>query len=71
MNNDIGVFDEICNVCLSWTEKQYEAHEETMSAEVYDRAVSVIGIAVPLMLISFALASFVCMLAAVFKGVRR
>lgn len=50
--------NELCDALLEWTAKFYAEDAETLqqlSPEVYDRAVSVIGIVVPLGLYLFCL----------------
>lgn len=64
MNESIN---RLCDMLLAWTQKFYEPEviAETghvMSSEVYDRAVSVIGIVVPCGLFLFALAAVVVLL---------
>lgn len=53
---DMNAMEQICEYLLSWIVRKQG--EQPMSPEVYERAVSVIGTAVPLLL-------FVCGIAAV------
>ena len=61
----------LCDYLLSWTKHVYEIAAGEMSAEVYDRAVSVIGIAVPLILLAAALGAFLVVLGRMWSGVRK
>lgn len=63
--------DLLCDYMLYWTVSKYnEAHGE-MSAEVYDRAVSYYGIAIPSAMLFMCIAAFVCVLGAFWRGFRK
>lgn len=66
-----NAMDELCSYMLEWTAQRYNDAEGTMSPEVYDRAVSVYGIAVPLLLLAMSVAAFICVLGAFWRGVRK
>lgn len=61
----------LCDYLLAWTKHVYETAAGEMSPEVYDRAVSVIGIAVPLLLLCAALGAFLVVLGRMWSGVRK
>lgn len=73
MNNEIetSAMHELCDYMLAWTLEKYEQAEGEMSPEVYDRAVSVIGLGVPFLSLLLCLAGFVACLGAFWKGVRK
>lgn len=61
----------LCDYMLEWTVTQYEKADGAMSPEVFDRAVSVIGIAVPLLLLAFCLVLVYVLIWRVFGGGKR
>lgn len=66
-----NAMDELCSYMLEWTAQRYNESEGTMSPEVYDRAVSFYGIAVPMTLLLMSVAAFICVLGAFWRGVRK
>lgn len=61
---------DLCDYLLVWFMRMYEESGEAghqMSAEVYDRAVFVIGTAVPLMIFAFVLFCMVLAALCVYK----
>lgn len=71
MMNDVPALWALCDYIVGWTQHLYEESAGKMSPEVYDRCVSVIGIAVPLLLLAAALAAFVCILGTMWRGARK
>lgn len=69
-NNDSPLW-RLCDYLLSWTKHIYEIAAGKMSPVVYDRAVSVIGIVVPLLLLVAALVAFLVVLGRMWWGVRK
>ena len=64
MKNENGMY-QLCDYMLSWTLAQYEKEEyqeegQEISLEVRDRAISVIGIGVPMGLYFFCIFYVVC-----------
>lgn len=57
----------ICDYLLSWFLEIYESGEHEMSAEVYDRAIFIVGVGVPMLTFIAVLVALVAMYAAVFK----
>lgn len=70
VNNDSPLW-RLCDYLLAWTKHLYENAAGKMSPEVYDRAVSVIGIVVPLLLLVAALGAFLVVLGRMWSGVRK
>lgn len=67
---------EICNMLFAWTVDQLSRdtsaspdHWQQVSPEVYDRAVSIIGIVVPVGLYFFVLASMFIMMFAFVRSI--
>lgn len=61
----------LCDYLLSWITHMCENAEGKISPEVYDRAVSVIGTGVPLLLLVAALGAFLVVLGRLWSGVRK
>lgn len=70
MNNPSPIVT-ICEYMLEFIVTKYEQAQGKMSPEVYDRAVSVIGTGVPMLLFCCALAVFVLTLLCLWQGVRK
>lgn len=70
MNNPSPIVS-LCEYLLQWTLQKYEESAGAMSPCVYDRAVSVIGIAVPLLLLAAALGVFLVTLCSMWRGVSK
>lgn len=74
MNNEQieqNAMEQLCDYMLAWTASKYEQSEGEMSPEVYDRAVSAIGIGVPFLSLLLCLAGFVACVGAFWRGVRK
>ena len=72
MENQNGLYD-LCDYMLAWTLSQYEKEEyqeegQEISLEVRDRAISVIGIGVPMGLYVFCI-YMLCVLLGAVRGV--
>lgn len=63
--------DMLCDYLLYWTVSKYNEAEGEISTEVYDRAVSYYGIAVPSCMMFMCVAAFVCVLGAFWRGCRK
>lgn len=67
-NNTLSPIGQICEYLLEWTQTKFAAADGAMSPEVYDRAVSVIGIVVPVVLFCAAVAGVLIALGSFFGG---
>lgn len=63
--------DNLCSYMLEWTAQRYNEAEGAMSPEVYDRAVSFYGIAIPMTMLLMSVTAFICVLGAFWRGVRK
>lgn len=63
--------DMLCDYLLYWTVSKYNDADGTMSAEVYDRAVSFYGIAVPSCMMFMCVVAFIAVLGAFWRGCRK
>lgn len=61
---------ELCDYMLTWFMSMYEKKDHQMSPEVYDRAVFVVGVGVPMLLYTAVVVSFVFSMAAAFDWAR-
>lgn len=62
--------NEFCDYMLAWFMQQYQNEELPMSPEVYDRAVFVVGVGVPMLLFAVVLFSFCLAMIAAFDNAR-
>lgn len=61
---------EMCEYMLAWFMEQYANEEHPMSPEVYDRAVFVVGVGVPMLLFAVVLFAFCLAMVAAFDNAR-
>lgn len=66
---ELNAMESICEYLLSWIVRKQA--ETPMSAEVYERAVSVIGTCVPLVLFGVGLLALLLLCCKMFGGGRR
>lgn len=63
--------DMLCDYLLYWTVSKYNDANGAISPEVYDRAVSYYGIAVPSVMLFMCIAAFIAVIGTFWRGFRK